>query len=91
MNTKRLLIVCMACLSTSAWAIEPGPSSAPQKGTEQWMQLQIRGVVASPFRQTASVTERDLSFQRWLNSFTHPIPEFFKQDAAGKMTTGSNN
>lgn len=49
MNTKGLLIVCMACLSTSAWAIEPGPSSAPQKGTEQWMQLQIRGVVASLF------------------------------------------
>ncbi|HJR32259.1 MAG TPA: DUF3613 domain-containing protein, partial [Pseudomonas sp.] len=47
MNTKRLLIVCMACLSTTAWAIEPGPSSAPQKGTEQWLQMQIRGVFAS--------------------------------------------
>lgn len=87
MNTKRLLIVCMACLSTSAWAIEPGPSSAPQKGTEQWMQLQIRGVVASPFRQTASATERDLSFQRWLNSFTYPIPMFFEQKAGGEMAT----
>jgi hypothetical protein len=89
MNTKRLLIVCMACLSTSAWAIEPGPSSAPQKGTEQWMQLQIRGVVASPFRQTASVTERDLSFQRWLNSYTYPIPMFFEQKAGGEMATSS--
>ncbi|MGE8483580.1 MAG: DUF3613 domain-containing protein [Pseudomonas sp.] len=89
MNTKRLLIVCMACLSTSAWAIEPGPSSVPQKGTEQWMQLQIRGVVASPFRQTASVTERDLSFQRWLNSFTYPIPMFFEQKAGGEMATSS--
>ncbi|CAH0321276.1 MULTISPECIES: DUF3613 domain-containing protein [unclassified Pseudomonas] len=89
MNTKRLLIVCMACLSTSAWAIEPGPSSAPQKGTEQWMQLQIRGVVASPFRQTASATERDLAFQRWLNSFTYPIPIFFEQKAGGEMATSS--
>jgi hypothetical protein len=89
MNTKGLLIVCMACLSTSAWAIEPGPSSAPQKGTEQWMQLQIRGVVASPFRQTASATERDLAFQRWLNSFTYPIPIFFEQKAGGEMATSS--
>jgi hypothetical protein len=86
MNTKRLLIVCMACLSTSAWAIEPGPSSKEQKGTEQWMQLQIRGIVASSKLQTASATERDLAMQRWLNSFNYPIPEFFDQDAAGKMT-----
>lgn len=90
MNTKRLLIVCMACLSTTAWAIEPGPSSAPQKGTEQWLQMQIRGVFASPKLQTASATERDLAMQRWLNSFNYPIPEFFDQDAAGEMTTGSN-
>ena len=89
MNTKRLLIVCMACLSTSAWAIEPGPSSKEQKGTEQWMQLQIRGIVASPKLQTASATERDLAMQRWLNSFLYPIPEFFDQDAAGEMTTGN--
>ncbi|KNH27606.1 hypothetical protein ACS77_10625 [Pseudomonas syringae] len=89
MNTKRLLIVCMACLSTSAWAFEPGPSSKEQKGTEQWMQLQIRGIVASPKLQTASATERDLAMQRWLNSFLYPIPEFFDQDMAGEIP-GSN-
>ena len=88
MNTKRLLIVCMACLSTNAWAIEPGPASPYQQGTEQWLQLQIRGVVASPKLQTASATERDLAMQRWLNSFNYPIPEFYNQDAAGQMTIG---
>ncbi|ROM89727.1 DUF3613 domain-containing protein [Pseudomonas brassicacearum] len=88
MNTKRLLIVCMACLSTTAWAIEPGPSSVPQQGTEQWLQLQIRGVVASPRLQTVSATERDLSMQRWLDSFTHPIPEHFDQKASGSMSNG---
>jgi Protein of unknown function (DUF3613). len=75
--------------STTAWAIEPGPSSPYQQGTEQWMQLQIRGVVASPKLQTASATERDLAMQRWLNSFNYPIPEFFDQDAAGKITTSN--
>ena len=91
MNTKRLLIVCMACLCTSAWAIGPGPSSPYQQGTEQWLQLQIRGVVASPHLQTASATERDLAMQRWLNSFNFPIPEFFDQDAAGDMSVSGGN
>jgi len=89
MKTKRLLIVCMACLPTTVWAIEPGPSSPYQQGTEQWLQLQIRGVVASPHLQTASATERDLAMQRWLNSFNYPIPEFYDQDSAGEMTIGN--
>ncbi|WP_040065685.1 DUF3613 domain-containing protein [Pseudomonas batumici] len=85
MNTKRLLIVSMACLSTTAWAIEPGPASVQQQGTEQWLQLQIRGVVASPKLQTVSATERDLAMQRWLNSFTYPIPERYEQKVSGSM------
>ncbi|WP_085715500.1 DUF3613 domain-containing protein [Pseudomonas sp. B28(2017)] len=91
MKTKRLLILYMACLSTTAWAIEPGPSSPYQQGTEQWLQLQIRGVVASPIRQTASATERDLAMQRWLNSFSYPIPEFYDQDQAGDLSISGSN
>lgn len=87
MKTKQLLIMCMTCLSTSAWAIEPGPSSDAQQGTESWMQLQIRGVVASTHLQTASAAERELAMQRWLNSFTYPIPEYFDQDSGGEITS----
>ncbi|CDF97142.1 DUF3613 domain-containing protein [Pseudomonas corrugata] len=87
MKTKQLLIVCIACLSTSAWAIEPGPSSAAQQGTESWMQLQIRGVVASTNLQTASAAEREMAMQRWLNSFNYPIPEFFEQKSGGEITS----
>ncbi|WP_434609557.1 DUF3613 domain-containing protein [Pseudomonas sp. R1-7] len=86
MKTRQLMIVCMACLSTSAWAIEPGPSSPAQQGTESWMQLQIRGVVASTHLQTVSAAERDLAMQRWLNSFTYPIPMFFDQDMGGDVS-----
>ncbi|MBC3346041.1 MULTISPECIES: DUF3613 domain-containing protein [Pseudomonas] len=89
MKTRQLLIVCMTCLSTTAWAIEPGPSSAAQQGTESWMQLQIRGVVASTHLQTASATERELAMQRWLNSFNYPIPEFFEQDSGGEITSSN--
>ncbi|WP_323155937.1 DUF3613 domain-containing protein [Pseudomonas alvandae] len=86
MKTQPLLIVCLTCLSTSAWAIDPGPSSAAQQGTESWMQLQIRGVVASTNLQTASAAERELAMQRWLNSFTYPIPMFFDQDMGGDVS-----
>jgi hypothetical protein len=87
MMTKQLMIVCMVGLSTAAWAIEPGPSSAAQQGTESWMQLQIRGVAASTQLQTASAAEREMAMQRWLNSFNYPIPEFFDQDSAGEITS----
>ncbi|MET3458401.1 MULTISPECIES: DUF3613 domain-containing protein [Pseudomonas] len=87
MMSKHLMIVCMVSLSTAAWAIEPGPSSAAQQGTEGWMQLQIRGVVASTNLQTASAAEREMAMQRWLNSFNYPIPEFFDQDSAGEITS----
>lgn len=87
MMTKQLMIVCMVSLSTAAWAIEPGPSSAAQQGTESWMQLQIRGVAASTQLQTASAAEREMAMQRWLNSFNYPIPEFFDQDSAGEITS----
>ena len=87
MKTKQLLIVCIACLSTSAWAIEPGPSSTAQQGTESWMQLQIRGVVASTNLQTVSAAEREMAMQRWLNSFNYPIPEFFEQKSGGEITS----
>ncbi|WP_207282655.1 DUF3613 domain-containing protein [Pseudomonas sp. FW300-N2F2] len=87
MMTKQLMIVCMVSLSTTAWAIEPGPASAAQQGTESWMQLQIRGVVASTNLQTASAAEREMAMQRWLNSFNYPIPEFFDQDSGGEITS----
>ncbi|MEH6353580.1 DUF3613 domain-containing protein [Pseudomonas sp. 3JA] len=87
MMTKQLMIACMVSLSSSAWAIDPGPSSAAQQGTESWMQLQIRGVVASTNLQTASAAEREMAMQRWLNSFNYPIPEFFDQDSAGEITS----
>jgi len=86
MKTKQLMILCMTCLSATAWAIEPGPASPAQQGTESWMQLQIRGVVASTNLQTASAAERELAMQRWLNSFTYPIPEYFNQDTGGEIT-----
>jgi hypothetical protein len=81
-------IYCLACLlglSASAWAIEPGPSSAQQKQTEAWLQLQPKGLAASPVPQTTTPTEKDLALQRWINSYSHPIPDSFDQKKAGSV------
>jgi hypothetical protein len=86
-------VVCMACLfslASSAWAIDPGPSSPQQKQTETWLQLQPSGQSATPTPQINTPAERDLSLQRWLNSYSHEIPDFYDQDKGGKVSSGSN-
>ncbi|KQQ54950.1 hypothetical protein ASF84_16705 [Pseudomonas sp. Leaf127] len=72
----------------SAWAIDPGPSSPAQAQTEAWLQLQVRGEAASKTVQTSTPAEREQSLQRWLDSYKHPIPEFYDQGAEGKVGSG---
>lgn len=77
--------------TTAAYAIDPGPSSPQQQETERWMQLQLSGQVASQKVQTLSPLEREQSLQRWLDSYKHTIPEFYKQDEGGKLQGGGSN
>jgi hypothetical protein len=80
----------LALISESAWAIEAGPSSAQQQETENWLQLQPRATAASPIKQVSTQTEREASFQRWLKSYSHEIPEFYEQGAGGKVSSGNS-
>ena len=89
MKSEVVIMTCLLTIAGSAWAIDPGPSSAQQKDTEAWLQLQPSGKAASPTPQTATPVERDLSLQRWLNSYSHEIPDFYDQDKGGKMSTGN--
>ncbi|GFM51490.1 DUF3613 domain-containing protein [Pseudomonas capsici] len=75
-------------LCGDAWAIDEGPSSKAQKQTEAWLQLQARGDAASPTPQTVTPAERDLSLQRWINSYKHEIPEFYEQKEGGSISSG---
>ena len=75
--------VLLAVLPLGAFAIGPGPVSRAQQDTENWLQLQVSGSVQSPIRQTATPAERELSLQRWLDSYKHEIPEYYKQDEGG--------
>lgn len=76
--------VLLALVPLGAMAIEPGPASRNQQETEHWLQLQISGNVQSPVRQVATPAEREQSLQRWLDSYKHEIPEYYKQDEGGK-------
>ncbi|GFM89542.1 hypothetical protein PSCICO_49410 [Pseudomonas cichorii] len=75
-------------LCADAWAIDEGPSSAPQKQTEAWLQLQIGGSAASPTPQTLTPVERELSLQRWLETYKHEIPDFYEQKKGGSVSSG---
>ena len=75
--------VLLALIPLGAVAIEPGPTPKNQQETENWLQLQVSGSVQSPIRQTATPAERELSLQRWLDSYKHEIPEYYKQDEGG--------
>ncbi|WPN24429.1 DUF3613 domain-containing protein [Pseudomonas marginalis] len=87
---KAHYLVGLALLPLSALAIEPGPSSAQQAETENWMALQINGRAASPTPQRTTPAEREQALQRWLDSHKHPIPEFFESPSGGSSKGGNS-
>jgi hypothetical protein len=89
MSIRFLIGFCVVFVTAVAAATEPGPDSPDQKQTEAWLQLQASGKAASPVPQPSSPIERDLSMQRWLNSYQHPIPDFYEQKTGGNVSSGS--
>ncbi|MBH3407481.1 DUF3613 domain-containing protein [Pseudomonas glycinae] len=83
------LCLTLLALPLTTHAIDPGPASAQQQETEGWLLLQSRNKAASTKPQTSTPTERELSMQRWLKSYTHEIPEFFDQKQGGTVDSGS--
>ena len=84
-----ILFVGLLALPLTSHAIDAGPASAQQQGTEGWLLLQSRNKVASPVVQTQTPTERELAMQRWLKSYLHEIPQYFDQDEGGEVDSGS--
>ncbi len=78
---KHNMLSCLGLLllPLAAQAIEPGPSSPQQQVTEVWLQLQNRNQIASRTPQPATPGERELSLQRWMESYKHAIPEYYKE------------
>ncbi|CAM3219478.1 hypothetical protein BZK31_16020 [Pseudomonas floridensis] len=87
------LVMCaalLAALASDALATDArGAADQPrQTQTETWLQLQAKGSAASSIPQTSTPAERDLSLQRWLDSYKHEIPPFYDQEAGGKISSG---
>lgn len=64
----------------------PMPAQRPALSkTEQWLQLQVSGDAASPNMQSATPYERELANRRLLESYRHPIPDFYDREAGGEV------
>jgi hypothetical protein len=51
--------------------------------TRRWLELQSSGAAASKIPQTVSGPVADAIYRRYVESFTHPIPESYKNDQNG--------
>ena len=91
MKLKPLAHLLFAALPLSAQAIEPGPSSVYQRQTEDWLQVQVSGQLATTTPQKASPAEREQAMQRLIESYKLPIPEYFEQKVGGAATSGGSN
>jgi hypothetical protein len=91
MKLKLLANLLLAGLPLSALAIEPGPSSPYQQQTEGWLQMQVSGERATAHPQKAAPAEREQAMQRLLESYKHPIPEYFDQKQGGNTPGGNSN
>jgi hypothetical protein len=77
--------------STAPYAEAPGAGG----GTQTWMSLQISGAESdmSPYTLPGDVASR--IYVRWSESYSHPIPEYFKSqryvNSGGSGGTGGGN
>lgn len=87
---KRIMILLISC-SFPAWATEPAPMSsnqAPGELTRDWLELQRSGSVASNQPQPLSGPVAARIYQRYENSFSYPIPEYFTGNEADATVIG---
>ncbi|MEZ2745691.1 DUF3613 domain-containing protein [Halopseudomonas bauzanensis] len=80
-----LALAMTSCTLLAADAAPPLDPEWPDSQAELWLQLQRGGEVASRRVQSATPTERELSMQRLLDSYSHPIPEYFGEDDGGSF------
>lgn len=67
------------------------PKERPHgEDTRRWLELQRSGIAASSTRQTVSGPVAHEIHKRYVESFTHTIPEYFKMNQNG-ISSGSSN
>ena len=73
-------------LCASAEGVRPGAGEL----TFQWLELQRSGSQASVHPEGISADVSESIYQRYLKSFTHPIPDSFKRDQELNFVTGNS-
>lgn len=74
--------ICLASSAASAEHLTEKQASAAGDQTRQWLALQREGHAASQQPQPLSGPVAAKIYQRYEDSFSHPIPEFFSGDDA---------
>ncbi|WP_449430011.1 DUF3613 domain-containing protein [Pseudomonas putida] len=82
-------IVLLACMATplAALAEDPPREPRPETATEALLRVQANNRQASPTLQVQTARERDMSMQRWLESYKYQIPDFYRWE----KVSSSNN
>lgn len=88
---KRGCATLLLCASSSVYAdstpeVYPWSREQPVLATETWLNLQRKGEAASSHSQAMTLAEQEKIMARWLNSYDHPLPDFFEQDIGGSLS-----
>ncbi|WP_447589172.1 DUF3613 domain-containing protein [Aquipseudomonas campi] len=83
----RWTVALIVMLPLSIQAAEM-PATNAKSTVAGWLEQQRSGAQASPHEQRATPAERELSYQRWLDSYRHAIPEFFDTSGSPGSSSG---
>lgn len=74
-------------------AAKASPNAEPVLGADSraWIDLQASGSAAAGTARPLPGEVADAVYQRYLNSFKHPIPEQFTRESAGSQGQGGSN
>jgi 3-deoxy-D-manno-octulosonic-acid transferase len=87
--TAVLPLILLLVANTVVADSQPGRSIGVE--TRSWLELQSGGAAASKNHQIVSGPVADRIYQRYLKSFEHPIPEFYKSNQSGNMGGGGGS
>lgn len=88
--TRILILAGLCCLSSVPLMAQTPTGNDPEMGeqTRNWLDLQRNGNAASSQPQTISGPVAAKIHQRYQDSFTHPIPEYFSGDDGDASVIG---
>lgn len=82
-------VLILAGLAASAASAEAPSPSGKGDATRAWMELQTSGAAASAVERPMPGPVAERVYQRYLDSFTHPIPDRFEREAFSEGGGGS--